>query len=663
MSRKSGSGSGYRQRKLVVENLERRSMLAGDVFVEVQAGSLIIRGDNNDNAILVTDLGGGTYAVSGGDFKDIGELADQGFQTGPTVIKGGEESEFENMRIFTGVKYDINIDTKKGDDVVALGNSVEDLNALALECFGFGFGQGSGNGSGNGSGSSSGSESSAPVVELPPEVEGTFSVPRNLIINTGDGNDYVVANANVGGANSGGVAVINTGNGHDGVAFGSPFSFGPEEVEVTQDSEFGVHVEINLVILTGSGDDHVCVRNVQVDNLLSVQTGDGHDGVEAGDFIAGVADVITGNGNDEVEMFNFGLDYSLSVLTGAGNDEVLVEGFSAGAGDGPTGENNEAGVVVVNTGAGNDQLVVAGFNIDALVLDTGAGNDGSEFDREWEDSVAQNGMMFSGPVIVAQGFISRGLTLVTGAGNDFVEVEFVAASDITINTGAGNDGSYYTPIAVYGVEVKNNLVVVTGEGHDYAYLYSGYESNSEVGGSVIVNMGGGNDLLGIVDFDIAYDLIVTLGAGNDGAGIGTTEGFADGSSQGSLRVGRNLILDAGTGNDQVAAANLQVHNDIFAYLGSGKDNLSFYNSTVGGNAFIDAGADNDSVYIEDVEIGGNASVYMGAGNDLLSIYSSSAKSFYARGRAGKDTFNNDLGIESNGKTAISDVAEFEVFSD
>ena len=74
---------------------------------------------------------------------------------------------------------DINIDMKKGDDVVAIGNSVEDLDALALECFGFGFGNGSGSGGGNGT--FSGSESSAPAVELPPEVEGTFQVPRNLI--------------------------------------------------------------------------------------------------------------------------------------------------------------------------------------------------------------------------------------------------------------------------------------------------------------------------------------------------------------------------------------------------------------------------------------------------------------------------------------------------
>jgi hypothetical protein len=663
MSRKSGSGSGYRQRKLVVENLERRSMLAGNVFVSVSGGSLIIRGDDKDNAILVSDLGGGTYAVTGGDFGEVGDLADQGFQSGPTVIKGGEETDDPNTRIFTGVTNDINIDMKKGDDLVAMGNSVEDLDALARECFGFGFGEGSGGGSGSGNGTSSGSVSST-AIEVVSEHDGTFQVPRNLIVNTGDGNDYVIANANVGSGSKGGVASINTGNGHDGVAFGSPFSFAPmEEVDAQVESEFGVHVELNLVILTGSGDDHVCVQNVQVDNLLSIQTGDGHDGVEAGHFIAGLANVITGNGNDEVEMFNFALDHSLVVNTGAGHDDVLIEGFSAGDGDGPSGNDSAAGVITVVTGAGDDGVIVAGFTADAIVIDTGAGNDGSATERDFDDISAQDHEQSEFPIIVAEGFLTRGLTLVTGAGNDYVEVEFVTASDITINTGAGNDGSYYSPISVYGVEVKNNLVVVTGEGHDYAYLYSGFDIISEVGGSVVVNMGGGNDLVGIVDFDIAKDLTVVLGSGNDGAGIGTTEGFADGSTQGTLRVGRNLVLDAGTGNDEVAAANLEVHNDIFAYLGSGKDFLDFYNSTVGGNAFIDAGADNDSVYIEEVDVGGKASVYMGAGNDTLSIYSSSAKSLYLRGRAGKDTFNNDIGIESNGKEGDADVAEFEVFNE
>ena len=474
-----------------------------------------------------------------------------------------------------------------------------------------------------------------------------------------------MANANVGHGSKGGVAVINTGNGHDGVAFGSPFSFngGVETLQENHETEFGVHVELDLIILTGSGDDIVCVSNTQIDNLLSIQTGDGHDEVSAGHFIAGLANVITGNGNDHVDLFNFALDYSLVVNTGSGHDSVLVEGFSAGQGDGPAHRSTSAGVVTIVTGAGDDQLVVAGFEIDALVIDTGAGNDGTGDNREWDDISAQNQhSMSSGPVTVAHGNISRGLTLVTGAGNDYVEVEFVRASDITINTGTGNDGSYDCPIAVYNVEVKNNLIVITGEGHDYAYLYGGNGESSHIGGSVVVNMVGGNDLVGIVDQEIRYDLTVVLGTGNDGAGLGTTEGFADGSSEGTLRVGRNLVLDAGTGHDQVAAANLEVHNDIFAYLGTGNDYLNFYSSSVGGNAFIDAGADHDSVYIEDVVIGGKASVYMGAGNDLLSIYNSSAKSLYARGRAGKDTFNNDLGIESNGKTGDADVAEFEEFN-
>ena len=46
------------------------------------------------------------------------------------------------MRPVTGITGVINIDLKKGDDVLAVGDSVEDLVALAEDC-GFGLGLGS----------------------------------------------------------------------------------------------------------------------------------------------------------------------------------------------------------------------------------------------------------------------------------------------------------------------------------------------------------------------------------------------------------------------------------------------------------------------------------------------------------------------------------------
>src|SRR3954454_14187295 len=55
---KLGSGVGFRRRGLRLEQLEGRSMLAGNVFVSVDAaGDLIITGDNADNAVLVQQGG------------------------------------------------------------------------------------------------------------------------------------------------------------------------------------------------------------------------------------------------------------------------------------------------------------------------------------------------------------------------------------------------------------------------------------------------------------------------------------------------------------------------------------------------------------------------------------------------------------------------------
>ena len=80
--RKSGSGAGFGSRRMAVEQLEGRSLLAGVVSAFVSGGSLIITGDNSDNAVVVQDQGDGNYAVTGFDFADVPGLT--GFKAGPT---------------------------------------------------------------------------------------------------------------------------------------------------------------------------------------------------------------------------------------------------------------------------------------------------------------------------------------------------------------------------------------------------------------------------------------------------------------------------------------------------------------------------------------------------------------------------------------------------
>src|SRR4051812_41895446 len=85
-TQKLGSGVGFGHRTLGVERLEGRAMLAGNVTAFVDGGgNLIVRGDNNDNAVLVQQTATGQYSVTGVDFADSGV---SGFRSGPTNING-----------------------------------------------------------------------------------------------------------------------------------------------------------------------------------------------------------------------------------------------------------------------------------------------------------------------------------------------------------------------------------------------------------------------------------------------------------------------------------------------------------------------------------------------------------------------------------------------
>src|SRR5688500_15814163 len=86
-SRKSGSGAGYGHRRMFVEQLERRSMLAGNVTAFEAGGNLFVRGDNGDNLVLIQQTGDDEYTVTGLDFAD-GGFADPPFAAGPTSING-----------------------------------------------------------------------------------------------------------------------------------------------------------------------------------------------------------------------------------------------------------------------------------------------------------------------------------------------------------------------------------------------------------------------------------------------------------------------------------------------------------------------------------------------------------------------------------------------
>src|SRR5438045_2366557 len=186
-----GFGSGRGGRSLRIEQLELRSMLAGNVNLSVSGGNLFITGDANDNAIQVEQVGPHSYEVIGFDFAN-GSLAGER-QGGATTISGAGTSVASDpgtiARVVTGIKGGIFIDLKGGHDTTAVGNSLGDLNALTANNDeeendgGFGFGLGLAIGSGDGDTG----ETSTAAVKAQQPILINFNVPGSLFINAGNG--------------------------------------------------------------------------------------------------------------------------------------------------------------------------------------------------------------------------------------------------------------------------------------------------------------------------------------------------------------------------------------------------------------------------------------------------------------------------------------------
>ncbi len=86
-----------------IEPLEPRRMLAGNVLVSVLDGDLMIRGDRQPNAILITQALDGTYTVTGA-VDDDDQL--------PTTVNGAPSGTF------AGVDDDLRVRMGRGDDRV-----------------------------------------------------------------------------------------------------------------------------------------------------------------------------------------------------------------------------------------------------------------------------------------------------------------------------------------------------------------------------------------------------------------------------------------------------------------------------------------------------------------------------------------------------------------
>jgi Ca2+-binding RTX toxin-like protein len=317
---------GSPNRRLRLESLESRSLLAGNVLASVTDGSLSITGNADANLILITQTADNAFRISG---------------NAGTEING---SAFVDL---TNVSGAVNINLRGGNDVVVFNGPAAGAGFVADFDGDFSIDAGAGN-------------DSLTLSNI--EVDGDVS------INTGAGNDRLTASE----IEATGDVSVNAGVGNDNLTLTGAsaaslsvnLGAGNDTAQLTD-----LDVDGAISLNAGDGNDSLTISGAasaddDADNV-SVNLGGGNDTLNvSGLDVVGNVNVTGGAGNDSVSLSGE-VEGDVSLELGAGNDKLSLNNLTVVDGD-----------LNIHLGAGNDKLTVSGLDVDGDVnLTAGLGND------------------------------------------------------------------------------------------------------------------------------------------------------------------------------------------------------------------------------------------------------------------------------------------------
>jgi hypothetical protein len=328
------------QKKLHVESLETRNLLAGNVGAFISGGDLFVTGDDAANTITIESAGVNTVQVRGFNSAD----------GTPTSVKGSPNA----LRIFNNFTGDIFINMKGGDDVVRITNLVVPGAVIANA------GQGSDEIlTGHTTVGDNARFGNTPSGSL--YVQGDFKVVGDV------GADTLFQS----GVHVQGVGVANLGDGNDTLRVQRPAGSG-ENVEYAA----------NLTVLPGNGNDAIDVEGLIVDDNLVIDdaTGALNANLRSMDVHANFS-MFTDQAADRVEISATNTHGELLIVTEGGEDFINVSAI--------------ANRLRINSGSENDQVRVASSNLDTLYTQLGTGADSLEllsvYTHQRIDALGNNG--------------------------------------------------------------------------------------------------------------------------------------------------------------------------------------------------------------------------------------------------------------------------------
>lgn len=567
-------------RRLGVQSLESRGMLAGDVALAIGAGNVTLTGDASGNEITITSLGGGTYEIAG--------------QGGTTINGGVTPLQFDSSQLI----YNLTLNLKGGDDIVTIDGGTGDSLPGLLSV-------------GGGDGDN----------EI--NIVGGLSITGKLAVVNGFGEDTVVIDD----VSAGSISITN-GKGGSHVTIGDVSTTADITVNALADGGAGNDIALDNVSARAvsvsyggtSGPSTMTFDNMNVlTNLTLLNTG----GTVVAD-LGGTANTIGGkltvsfaDGNHDIDLAQIDVAGEISIRTNAGNKTIDIATTTAGGNLSITGSagNETINIVdaVVGGGAGKGNLTVTGGVGDTDVTITGGDVDGNV-------SIT-NGV---GDATVALGTaaalnVAGAVSIRNGNGNATISVDNVtSARDIAITNGHGDNTITFgatgaNDIQAGGVSIRNGNGDATINIDDTQIFRDLAITNGNSNGVNLVNIGTNAAVssrsLSLIDGSGDSTVVIDDMAVASAFSFRGLAGADSLTLDGSFDVNGGTSIDTGADNDAVtinSGADLTVGR-VSITLGQGDDDLTVVLSafnTVTNNFLFDGGIGGFDELVSDVALTG-----------------------------------------------------------
>lgn len=374
----------------------------------------------------------------------------------------------------------------------------------------------------------------------------------------------------------------------------------------------------------GAGQDTVIIGSN--DSVNTGVTLNDESELTAGEVAIGEnVDLRANGGADLLRLANATITGDLSFNGGVGNDRVVAQGNLE--------TNMVGGDVSIEVGAGSNAVNLRNIDVGGSLTVNGEDADSVDFllrnvpvgaDLTLNLSDGTDTVTIVGAAGDEVTNVVGDVTINASAGEDAINVRRLAAENVMLDAGAGDDR-----VDLRNLEIAASLDVRTARGDDQLNLV-----NTETA-TLAIATGGGNDTLSTRLQNVtATSAVIRTGRGNDKLEI-RDSAFQD------------LTLRLGAGNDRLMLTDIDVEGLLHVFGAAGNDHLRL-DGVEAVESLLDLGAGNDKVDVVD-SVFDSLVTDLGAGNDQLSLAGNTVnEAFNLLESDGKDILKNRGGNDIDG---------------